>query len=370
MNGVEFVRADDFLAGLHAAEERARASKSDDTAGEPARYRLLSADDLRKLPALRWRVKGLLPERGVATIFGPSTSGKSFIAIDQGAAIAEGSDWFGLRTKKAPVVYVALEGEAGIAQRVRAWEIANRRPLPDGMRVVIQPFRLIDADDVEALADVVPHGAVVYIDTTNRAAPGADENSSVDMGRILQGAKALAERIAGLVVLVHHTGKDATKGLRGHSSMHGAMDGALEVVRDGERRAWRNYKVKDGPDGDEFAFRLAVVELGEDEDGEAITSCVVRPDKREAEVRMVKLPQGGNQRLVLEAIRPLFKDGHRGKPGAPPLRPCIELETAVRVGAGALTCASDKRASRAREALTGLISRGVLGLNEGWLWLT
>lgn len=71
------------------------------------------------------------------------------------------------------------------------------------------------------------------------------------------------------------------------------------------------------------------------------------------------------------AFRPkeTLKDGHRGKPGAPPLRPCIELEAAVRAGARSLTCASDKRASRTREALTGLISRGVLGLNEGWLWL-
>jgi putative DNA primase/helicase len=216
---------------------------------------------------------------------------------------------------------------------------------------------------------LVPAGAVVFIDTTNRAAPGLDENSSADMGRILAAAKALADATGGLVVLVHHSGKDLSKGMRGHSSMFAAMDGAIEVARDGDRREWRNAKVKDDKDGDAFPFRLAVVELGIDEHGDAITSCAVRPDQSSADVvQRARVPQGGNQKLVYEGIRSLFKDGRTGKPGAPPYRPCIELEAAVTVGAARLTCATDKRTSRAREAITGLVARGVLGLNEGWLW--
>ena len=92
-------------------------------------------------------------------------------------------------------------------------------------------------------------------------------------------------------------------------------------------------------------------------------------DTAAQDVRAVKVPQGGNQRLVYEGIRNLFKDGITGKPGAPPLRSCIELEAAVTVGSGRLTCPTDKRTSRTREAITGLVSRGVLGLNEGFLWL-
>ena len=85
-------------------------------------------------------------------------------------------------------------------------------------------------------------------------------------------------------------------------------------------------------------------------------------------MKRVKVPQGGNQRLVYEGIRGLFKDGISGKAGAPPLRPCIELEAAVAAGAARLTCPSDKKTSRARDAIAGLVSRGVLGLNEGFLW--
>jgi len=36
------------------------------------------------------------------------------------AAIAEGSAWFGNRVKAAPVVYAALEGEAGFKLRAQA----------------------------------------------------------------------------------------------------------------------------------------------------------------------------------------------------------------------------------------------------------
>lgn len=333
------------------------------------RYKLLGADDLRNLPPLAWRVRGVLPAVGLAGLYGPSASGKSFLALDMAAAIAEGCRWFDCRVEAAPVVYAALEGEGGFKLRVAAWETHKGRVLPDGLAMVLQSFKLTEPQDIADLAAVVPAGAVVFLDTLNRAAPTADENSSKDMGEILSAAKLLQSLINGLVVLVHHTGKDTTKGLRGHSSLFAALDAAVEVSRDGDRREWKVAKSKDGQDGDAQPFKLQIETLGTDEHGDSITSCVVVRDNAVQDVRAVKLPQGGNQRLVLDALRPMFKDGATGKPGAPPLRPCIELEAAVSAGAGRLTCSTDKRTSRTREAITGLVARGVLGLNDGFLWM-
>ena len=93
-------------------------------------------------------------------------------------------------------------------------------------------------------------------------------------------------------------------------------------------------------------------------------------DTAAQDVRAVKLPQGGNQRLVLDALRAMFKDGATGKPGAPPMARCIELEAAIATAAGYLTCETFRRATRTREAITGLVARGVYGCNEGWIWLT
>lgn len=332
------------------------------------RYKLLGSADLAALPPLAWCVRGVLPAVGLAGLYGPSASGKSFLALDVAAAIAEGRRWFDCRVEPAPVVYAALEGEAGFKLRVQAWEAHQGRTLPAGLRMVLQPFKLTEPQDVADLAAVVPAGAVVFLDTLNRAAPTADENSSRDMGEILEAAKQLQTLTGGLVVLIHHTGKDATKGLRGHSSLFAAMDAAVEVSRDGDRREWKVAKAKDGQDGDARPFKLEIETLGIDEHGDPVTSCTVRADTSVADVQRVRVPQGGNQKLVYDGIRGLFKDGISGKPGAPPLRPCIELEAAVTAGAARLTCASDKKTSRARDAITGLVSRGVLGLNEGFLW--
>lgn len=342
--------------------EKAKASN------EP-RYKLLGADELRNLPPLAWRVRGVLPAVGLAALYGPSASGKSFLAFDMAAAIAEGQHWFDCRVEAAPVVYAALEGEAGFKLRAHAWEASRGRALPDGLRMMLQPFKLTEGQDVVDLAAVVPAGAVVLVDTLNRAAPTADENSSRDMGEILEAAKRLQAVTCGLVVLVHHTGKDSSRGLRGHSSLFAAMDAAIEVSREGDRREWKVAKSKDGMDGEAHPFKLSVEVLGIEATGDEITSCVVVRDTTAQDVRAVKLPQGGNQRVILNALRPMFSEGETGKPGAPPFHQCIELEAAVSAGAAKLTCATDRRATRTRETITALIARGVLGCNDGWLWL-
>ena len=356
----------DVLAGL--LEDATEPPKP-----EP-RYKLLGADELRDLPPLAWRVRGVLPAVGLAALYGPSASGKSFLAFDMAAAIAEGQRWFDCRVEVAPVVYAALEGEAGFKLRAQAWETSRGRALPDGLRMMLQPFKLTDGQDVLDLAAVVPAGAVVVVDTLNRAAPTADENSSRDMGEILEAAKTLQTLTGGLVVLVHHTGKNAAAGLRGHSSLFAAMDAAIEVSREGDRREWKVAKSKDGQDGTAHQFKLQVEALGVEETGEAITSCVVLRDIALDEVRAVKLPQGGNQRVILDALRDLLqKAGPFNTPGAPascpPGRPAVELEVVLPRLAERLTVAPDRKTERARDGITGLVSRGVVGCDKGWIWL-
>lgn len=148
-----------------------------------------------------------------------------------------------------------------------------------------------------------------------------------------------------------------------------ALDGAIEVTRDDDRRGWKCAKAKDDKDGQGHAFTLHVQDLGTDEDGDPVTSCVVRPDASASETPRVKAPMGGNQRLVLDALRPLFKAGTaHGKGGALPTVANVALEAAVLAGGAALTCPSDRRTERSRQAITGLVARGVLACRDGWLW--
>jgi hypothetical protein len=268
----------------------------------PSRFQLLGDADIEALPPMQWRIRNILPAQGIAAIYGASGNGKSFLAFDMACAIAAGQEWFGCRVKPAFVFYVSLEGEAGVKSRVQAWKRHNRRALPNGLRVMLQPFRLNDPLDVADFAAICLSGCVIFIDTLNRAAPGMDENSSKDMGAVIEGTKTLQRLVGGLVVTIAHTGKDSTKGLRGHSSMFAALDAAIIVSRDGCLRSWKVDKSKDGKDGEEHRFRLNVVELGADEDGEAITSCVILPDYTPATASTEK-PLTVNQKMGMESFR-------------------------------------------------------------------
>jgi hypothetical protein len=213
---------------------------------------------------------------------------------------------------------------------------------------------------------------LIVIDTLNRAAPGCDENSPKDMGLIIDAVKDLQAMTGGMVLLVHHTGKDATKGMRGHSSLFAGMDAVIEVARSGEARTWSSDKLKDERDGQACPFRLRRVDVGTDEDGEPITSCVVDSDGAlvEAEATRPRLPKGGNQKIVYDALGPLFRASTaRGKAGAPAIRPCLTLEEAIAGTRDRLVVDPKRRTERAQQAITGLVAAGVLGLNEGWVWL-
>ncbi len=344
----------------------------------PQRFRLLAPSELAALPPVRWRVRGVLPEEGIAALYGPSGSGKSFLALDMLAAVAAGRAWFGRRVKPAPVLYVALEGEAGISQRIQAHQ-ERHGPLVSGFRFMLQPLDICKAADradlVSAARAAGYSGGVLTIDTLNRAAPGADENDSASMGAIIAATKALQAELGGLVLLVHHTGKDASKGLRGHSSLHAALDAAIEVSRTDDRREWTTAKSKDGCDDQGNPFRLEVVEIGTDEDGDEITSCCVVPEESAADaVRRAIPPKSGNQRAILDAVRDLLKaNGERrpeGVPGELPIgRPVLRLEYAIEKTRTRLVCDPKRQTERAQAAIRGLVERGVLVHREGWLWL-
>ncbi len=331
------------------------------------RFKLCGDEDLQQLKPMRWLVKGVLPESGLAAIYGPPSSGKSFLCLDLAIAIARGQRWFGAKVNPAPVAYLWLEGASGLRLRAEAWKTHNKQPLPVDFKYVLQPFQLTDPTDVNDLAQTLPEGAVIFIDTLNKAASQTEENASADMGKVIDAARTLQAHTGGLIILVHHTGKNQSAGLRGHSSLLGALDTAIEVTREDGVRHWTVAKQKDGHDGFKHSFNLTEVELGTDSDGDPISSCCVTEVHADQIFTNRPLPQGANQKIVMEALAPLFDAGLTGVAGTPVDAACIDIEEAVKAAALKLTCPSDKRLTRAREAICGMVSRGVLVAHEGWL---
>jgi putative DNA primase/helicase len=336
------------------------------------RFKLLLGADLCNAPPMRWMVRGVLPAEGLVAVYGASGSGKSFLTLAIAFAVASGTSWCGHRVTQAPVTYACLEGEAGMGKRTQGWCKRHSKPVPDALRFIVQAFHLLT--DVHELAKAViaggGKGGLIIIDTLNRASPGADENSSVDMGNIIAAAKELQILIGGVVLLVHHTGKDSSKGLRGHSSLYAALDGAIEVIKTDSRQDWIVAKSKDDVTGHAHPFKLEIVAVGFDDEGEAITSCVAVPNESIEAIKQAKRPAlRSNQKIANEVIgEALRKSLHFAKEDAPIGRPCIQYIDAVTIVAESIPADSKHKLSRAKTAITGLVERGYLASKGDWLW--
>lgn len=291
-------------------------------------------------------MKGVIPDAGIGAIYGDSGTYKSFLTLDLLAHVSRSKEWFGCRVKGAPAVYVPFEGQGGIPNRVRAWRMAQTRALypdnlavfePDssvrsGVAVIMEPLNLREKADRDRLVGELKAqgwaGGILCIDTLAHAANGIDENGSA-MGEMIGIFRDLQQQLGGVILLVHHSGKDPTRGMRGWSGLHAAMDFVVECKREGEdegsRQAeFRLAKVKDGTTGTTHRFRMELVPLGFDEDGDAITSLVVRQVEETEHPFVVDEAQEAAdddafvdswvRRLMAEGIKPTgkFLEGRRG----------------------------------------------------------
>jgi KaiC/GvpD/RAD55 family RecA-like ATPase len=271
-------------------------------------------------------VKGLLPREGVAVLYGASGSYKSFIALDLACAIAEGRAWAGRKTTQGGVIYIAAEGAGGMMKRIAAHQIQHEVATdPPLYLMAAQPdFGNGDDDCRHMIASVETtigdaSLAMIVIDTLAQTLSGADENGS-GMTTFVANAQRLASRFGCLVAVVHHSGKDADRGLRGHSSLHGAVDAVLRLAVAGElRSAIVSEKVKDGEFGQTFAVSLSRVVVGTDDDGDPITSLVVdavEPDGCAGHVVKERRPPP-SQRLFMTTLAELIGDAGKDiRPGA------------------------------------------------------
>ncbi len=231
---------------------------------------------------LEWLVPGVLPKAEICSIFGESGAGKSFFVLSMAVALSAGVHWWGKALVKRRVVYVAAEGAVGVQLRVRA--IRTQYQLEDahvGLFVIPAQPNLLQVEDVKKLiSDIKTLGQVdvVIIDTIAQVTPGANENSSEDMGRALAHCKTLHKTLSATIVLVGHSGKNPSAGQRGWSGIKGALDAQIEVTRTATYRAATIAKLKDGKgEGEKYMFKLSEIVVDFEPDSSPITSCVVEP---------------------------------------------------------------------------------------------
>jgi RecA/RadA recombinase len=240
--------------------------------------------DLTQREPMGWLIKGVLPRAKLGILFGASGSGKTFVALDLAFSVARGIAWRTRRTMRARVVVIAAEGGSGLGKRGQAYAQHHGfdlRTVHD-LHIITAAPNFLDGDDIsEVIAEIKNLGPVdlIIIDTLAQVTPGANENTSEDMGRALGNINLLHDATGAMNLAVHHAGKDLSKGSRGWSGIKAAADVQIEVLRheDG-RREIVIEKMKDGEDGVRWGFKLETILLGLDDDGDDITSCVAVED--------------------------------------------------------------------------------------------
>jgi hypothetical protein len=297
--------------------------------------------DIQPVLHSRDLIAGVLQEGTFAVLYGDSNAGKTFAALDASLCIASGVPWHGHAVIQGPVLYCALEGGAGFRNRVAAWRMQKHRggevlfaALPVGLDLLSprgDVAEVIGAAE-RMLYELSQPIKMIVVDTLSRAIAGGNENAPDDMGAFVGNVDTIRAATGAVVLVVHHSGKDVTKGARGHSLLRAATDTELELFAgaDGTRTV-KATKQRDMETGAAFAFRLEVVTVGTNQEtGKPVTSAVAIPTEAvvtspaATAIKAEKLnPE--TQLLRDHLIRLTFEEGTSvvPKPGAPAVEKAV-----------------------------------------------
>ena len=205
------------------------------------KIKLFSLNQLREMPPPKFQVAPYLVDKSFAAIYGPPASYKSFLALDWALSIAHGADWNGRAVEQGVVVYLALEGQAGLVTRAEAWHrdcgISDEQV---SFYAVTSPISMVEesANDVILLREAIEEQlqgeapSLIIIDTLARAFAGGDENTAKDMSVFVRNVDLLRDHFQCTALVIHHSGKVVEKGMRGSNSLQGAVDSEFEIARE------------------------------------------------------------------------------------------------------------------------------------------
>jgi AAA domain len=273
----------------------------------PPRFRLRAFKTITVGSELVYLIKGIIPRVGLVVVWGPPKCGKSFWTFDLVMHPALGWKYRGRRVQHGAVVYLALEGGKGFEARIEAF---RQRHLPehhdqvpffliaDALNLVKDHPELIGCIRLQAKGNLP---VAVVIDTLNRSLAGS-ESDDKDMAAYIRAADAIRAAFGCVVIILHHCGVDSSRP-RGHTSLIGAVDAQLAVKRDAaENIVVIVERMNDGPEGETLLSKLDAVEVGNDVDGDPITSCVVVPVDGAAVRTATTRKLSDRQKLALDAL--------------------------------------------------------------------
>lgn len=179
-------------------------------------------------------IEGVLHQGCKMILGGTSKSNKSWCLLDLAVSVASGSEWWGRRCVKMPVLYINFELHPwAIAQRLNALAAARPECKGIGETLHIWNLRGHNADlsilrpKLEEQLDRYQFGMII-LDPAYKVLGNRDENANGDIASLMNELEAMAQRTGAALVIAHHFAKgDSTT-----KSVIDRMSGAGAWARD------------------------------------------------------------------------------------------------------------------------------------------
>lgn len=284
--------------------------------GEPARprFKLLDGFDLAanaKAPV--YLIDEILEEDAHGIMGGASMTYKTFIALRMAYSVCTGEPFMGRRVyRQGKVLFIAGEGASGLSRRWKALQLKLGTVPAGQFKMYGEGVTLKDATAMQRLKECIEDlkPTLVIFDTFAALSGGVDENSPSEVGGALSHVRRACQAGGASSLIVHHFGKDATKGFRGASSFTNDVDFAFMVNRPdngpGDRSACMVcHKMKDGDQFKPLHFKASPVPLGLiDQKGQEVYSLVVEEGEKGAGADFESILENGTHwQKALEALR-------------------------------------------------------------------
>ncbi len=230
----------------------------------------------------QWLLPYLLYEQQIGVCYAPPGSYKTFTVLSLALLLAYGMTLHGRKLYARNVIYVAGEGGTMLSIRKRAWLHHHGLPIKnDRLSILPRPVQLLDPAEVgEFIRAMRPYNpGLVVLDTLSTCIAGANESAPEVMTAAIEATKRIRDELGCAVLIVHHPGKDESRGARGHSSLLGNVDTMWLIGKTAGNGTitLTVEKQKDAPVAKPMHFAVLHQALPvHDRYGEQITSCVVR----------------------------------------------------------------------------------------------
>lgn len=241
----------------------------------------LSRAGIKAVKRPDYLIDGILVKDTLALIVGPTTVGKTFVAIDMMLCIAAGIPWQGRTTTMTKGYYIVAEGAGAFGYRVTAWD-KTHPGVEEQSAAVDFGTELINMHNEQDFNDFLPTlvrlkpGFVVF-DTWAKTTGGAETDSAKDTAIIYERADRIRRATGACVLFIHHPGWKEQDRVRGSYNMEASADTVLILSGKPDDIRLTVKKQKDGEDGIELRMARKTVGLGEfdPETGKELTSCII-----------------------------------------------------------------------------------------------